>query len=234
MITNRVGCINIPTGAGRGAWERAFLAVMARSDIFGLNEAFNSEAKRIYAQLAQEHGYGHYALGETGNPIFWDRSKYVFVDGEVRTLHGRGPSYDEWPGFNESRELSVVLLRPRGSRNGDGDEFVVANTHLVPNGNKVLDWWRTKVRTKSRIELRRLVKDAIEEEMPCYLMGDMNIHRPFLIARGFRWIKGKGIDKVGLALPKKFKRGKAKFSEFAAPIDHKHGVATVSEWSRRR
>lgn len=230
MTTAKVGCINIPTSVGKSAWERCFIAALTRSDVFGVNEAFHPAAKDLYDRLCKRHEYGHVGLAKTGNPIFWNKAKYTLVDSGDEEIHGRGPGYDEWPGFNDARGFTWAILRPKGALKGDGEDFMVINTHLVPNGPKVVDWWRVKVRAQSWKVLREVIKAAVHQGLPCFLLGDMNVSAAVPISRLFRWIKGVGIDKVGLGLPPEMKRGECTFVLYAAPTDHHHGVATVARW----
>lgn len=231
MRSLRIGIINIPTGAGRVNWERAFMAVLSRADVFGVNEAFNPEAKKMYVEISERHNYGRFGLKSSGNPIFWDTQKYRSVGGEVIEIHGVGPRYNEWPGFNDSRDLTVVVLRPRDAK-GDDEDFVVINSHWVPNGDKVPSVWRGRMRAKSKRALRDVVKRADARGIPCFFIGDTNIHGEFVVTKNFEWIKGKPIDKIGFSVPEGMEHGNSMAQDFSAPIDHKNGTVAVARWGR--
>ncbi len=227
----KIGCINIPTSVGQESWRDCFEAASSRSEVFGVNEVLSDSAKRIYSSMSEEKRYGHYGLAQGPNPIFWDRSHYTIGDSGTEDIHGRGPFYSRWPGFNEARQLTWVILRPRGSSEADRDEFMVVNTHWVPNGTKVPNAWRLLVRAQSKRALRKVVRGSMRDGMPCFVVGDMNIYEEFRVIRRFEWIRGVGIDKVGLALPKRLTRGDCSFDMYPAPTDHKRGVAAVARWN---
>lgn len=224
----RVGVINIPTKVGPNAWRKCWEEAADRCGIFGVNEAFHPKAKALYLELAKEHGYGQYGTRRGPNPIYFNRKRWRRVSGTVHKIHGRGNLFARWPGFNEARYVTDLVLVPRGRP--DALEVAVLCTHWVPNGRKVSGSFRDKARVQSRLFVERLVREHQAAGRIVYLIGDTNIAKPFTLGiRGFQWIRGKGIDKVGVAVPKGYVLGKTSVDVFDAPTDHRHGVATAAQ-----
>lgn len=230
VITTDVVCINIPSSVGKNAWEKCFALGMQYGDIVGINEAFHPVAKDLYLEMAAEKGYGQYGLRQGGNPIFWDQLLYRFISGRVRRIHGTGPMYRSWPGFNDARFMTIVVLRPFGMGSDDSRDITVINTHWVPNGNKVPEDWREKMRQRSIRKLTRVVRRHQQRGRVVVVLGDLNMHSAFHIHPSFTWVRGEGVDKIGYAVPDWFIQGGSDFREFKAPTDHRHGVAARLRW----
>lgn len=224
-MTRRIrgAIINVPTKVGADAWERCWHEAADRADIFGINEAFNPHAKRLYRGLARQHGYGQYGTRQTGNPIFWDRDVYRKVSGRVHTIHGSsgGLLARRWPGFNAERQITDVVLRHRDTR----QEVAVLNTHWVPNGGRVPSIWRTWARRKSKRLTRKLIRAHLAAGRVVVFMGDTNIREEIGLTKRMVWLRGVGIDKAGIAVPRGMRVRRKRARLFAAPTDHKHGVA---------
>ena len=89
------------------------------------------------------------------------------------------------------------------------------------------------MRARSKRALREVVKRADDRGVPCFFVGDTNIHGPFAVAKNFEWAEGKTIDKVGFSVPPGWVHGKSDADQFAAPTDHKHGTIATARWERR-
>lgn len=224
----RVGVINIPTKVGPTAWLDCWTLTADRCGIFGVNEVFHPNAKALYLELAKEHGYSQYGTRGGPNPVFFDRKRWRRVSGRLHRIHGRGDRFGRWPGFNESRYVTDVVLARR--RRPGAPEVAVLCTHWVPNGRKVTAIFRAAARRQSKKLVEQLMREHQAAGRIVYVIGDTNIARTFkLRGRGFEWIRGKGIDKVGVAVPRRFVVGKTSVDVFDAPTDHHHGVATTAQ-----
>lgn len=226
----KLGVINIPYKVGPAAWEKCWTETADRAEVFGVNESFTKAQRRLYLRLAKEAGYGQYGTRVTPNPVFWDRSKWRRVEASVYEIHGRGPLFRLFPGFNESRYVTEVVLRHRRRQR----EIVVLNTHWVPEGRKVTAAFRDKARAESKAMVARLMRKHVAAGREVFLVGDLNIHASFVLpVLGFRWARAVGVDKVGVAVPLDREVVRAEADTFPAPTDHKHGVVATIRTRRK-
>lgn len=222
----KVGVINIPTSVGAKAWRKCFLLIRARCSFFGVNEAFAPAAKALYIGLAFAHGFGQYGARKSPNPVFWRRKHWRKVSGRVIKLHAQLGRYAEWPGFNDARYVTEVILHRRGRPHLP--QVVVLCTHWVPEGPKVTNADRFRARAASKAEIRELILDHLAAGRIVILMGDFNIYDVFdLDIPGFHWVRGQGVDKVAVIVPAGYELTAADFETFEAPTDHEHGVAAT-------
>lgn len=228
-IIREVSTINVPWKVGSAAWAECLRrSVTPGVDFIGMNEVFTRQQKSV---LAKE--MGHHMLAEAGlftgpNPLFFCSKKYGLVESRNVLLHGRGPQYRTWPGFNERRYANDCALRDKRT----GEEIGVIVTHLVPQpGKKVQKAWRAVVMYRSRLRLNRLIKRHLRVgRNEVWVLGDTNEpgDKPNLYR--VKWVRPEGIDKIGLALRKQ--KGTAKvrmvrnidWALYQAPTDHKHGL----------
>lgn len=220
-----VGVINVPTSVGARAWRACFLAIAARCAIFGINEVFTRRAKTLFLALAKARGFRQYGARKSPNPVFWKWRRYAKVSGRIIRLHDRLSRYAEWPGFNDARYVTEVILRRRGRRRRHLPQIVILCTHLVAEGTKVDPADREAARRTSLATLRALIVEHQDAGRIVVLIGDLNVHdRINLAIRGFTWIRPLGVDKVGIAVPDGYELTDADFDLFPAKTDHKHGV----------
>lgn len=220
----RVAVINVPISVGQDAWEKCWHATAARSGLFGINENLSRAQRVTYRRLADEHGWRRFGT-ESPNPVMWKRGTYRLVTGQVVKLHGRGPRYRSWPGFNAPRFATDVTLAPLVQ---DGRTLGVINTHWVPRGPKVPSWWRTWARARSKRLVARMVSAHVRAGHDVIVMGDFNISEPFRLISGLRWLAGTGVDKIGAAPASRIVSGSAR--HYRAPTDHGSGVVAEVEF----
>lgn len=214
------GVINIPVKVGARAWRRCF-GLMARScGIFGVNECLSQNQRALYIKLVRRLGLGQYGVRISPNPIFWDKTKYRFVSGRQIRLHGAGDSAKarRWPGFNAARYTTEVVLEVIAT----GQEIVVFNTHWAPDGKKVPRWWLIRARRASKKALNSRIAYHTAQGRDTLVMGDFNVFRPFILGV-VRWLRGKGVDKIGIALSR-MRLVRYRVRLIPAPTDHKHGI----------
>lgn len=234
-----VGVINVPTGVGRDAWEACFRLTAERTadGVFGINETFSPAQRNLYRRLSADLGLGRFGIPGP-NPVFWDQARWELVRGSRRPLHAAGQSVlaRRWPGFNAAREATEVVLEDRQT----GEQIAVVCTHWVPQGPKVPAWWRDHAQRTARRRTLRIIRRHLRAGRAVLLLGDFNVYDPIDLADRidpelgtFQWIRGRGIDKVGLALPRGHRRGRAGARTFKAPTDHHHGVAATATWTPR-
>lgn len=218
-----VALTNIPTRVGRDAWSKCFRLMAGSASIFGINEAFSKDAKRLYLDLAEQHQLAQYGTSVTPNPVFWSSSEYRKVSARPLKLHGAatGVLARRYPGYNAGRYLTEVVLAPVGG----GPEVAVLNWHLVPGGLKVNPLWRRKVRKKSKRKIRDLARKHTAAGRVVVGMGDANIVKPFNVIPGWRWLRGRGIDKLGVAAPPGHAITNVTAHTYPAPTDHRIGIA---------
>lgn len=222
------GVINIPTNLNDrkdpSHWRVCWTETADRAEIFGVNESFTAGQRETYLRLAKERDYGQFGTRVTPNPVFWDREHWRKVSGRVIELHGALSRHREYPGFNEARFVTEVVLRRRGSKH----EVTILCTHWVPEGDKVTPADRDRARKSSKDQVAALMKRHTAVGRDCVLLGDTNIHGTFSLGiPGFTWIKEDGVDKVGIAVPLDRRVAHSSSREFAAPTDHRTGVAAV-------
>lgn len=230
----KVGVINVPTSAGPRGWTGCIRAVLAqRPTVFGINESFTRAARAVFITLAVAHGYGQYGARITPNPIFWRRRHWRKVAGQVHQLHDRLSRYTEWRGFNDARYVTELVLRRRGRRHRRALQAAVLCTHWVPEGDKVKVEDRWEARQTSIRTIRSLVLEHLAAGRVVILIGDFNLFEPVSLRVGrFRWIRGQGVDKVGIAVPEGVELTSTDYELFLAPTDHKHGVIARARWTR--
>lgn len=230
-----VATINIPIKVGAEAWAECVVKAMNNGDVIVLNEILSQRQRDVVLDVIERNGYAQYGIRQNPNPVLWDASKFKLVAGRVVEIHGKGPWAKRFPGYNAERYFTVVVLRPVSMGDDDSRDFVVIGLHWVSGGSKLPSAWRGAMRLRSQVLLRRVLWQCRRKGMVAVVMGDTNIAAPFKIrVPGFRWVRGKGIDKVGLLLPRKVRRGISRFRLFFAPTDHKYGVAAVLRWMRAR
>lgn len=218
-----IGMINVPTKMGTRGYEECYERTSARCDIFGMNEVFARFAKRTVIQESRQHGNAQWGTGRGPNPLFWDETKYRKRWASQHLLHGRGPRYAQYPGFNERRKATVVVLEDL--MDTSNPDTTVINTHLLALASRKIGMvWGRRARKRSLRLIRDIVREHLEAGRIVILMGDMNMRLPFWVNRRFTWVRGRGIDKIGIAVPKGYRVVKKEFSLFAAPTDHQHGV----------
>lgn len=218
----RVGVINIPTNVGPEAWEECFKETADRADLFGINEAMSPKAKRLYRRLAKNDNLGFYALFTGPNPVFYD-GKFKKIAGTQYRLHGRGPYYARWPGYNAARYATVALYDTTS-----GPNVAHIHTHLVPRGPKVPEWWRKRARRAAIRKITRIVKRHREAGHIVVLTGDFNMTNAPEIW-GIAWVADRGVDKIGIGCPKGYRIIEESVDIYPAPTDHKHGTAAEVE-----
>lgn len=218
-----IGCINIPTKVGAKAWAACFRRLAARADIFGINEAGSPRAKDLYDDLMRELGLSQFGLWRGPNPVFWKTDVYDFVSGEQVQLHraGRGRLARRWRGFNGPRFMTVVVLRHRAT----GREVTFINWHWVAPGWKVLSKWRSRMRVRSKRLLRREIASHRAAGRIVAGVGDTNLRLAFYVLKMWRWLRRKGVDKLGLAVLDGDQILDVDVEVFAAPTDHRHGLS---------
>lgn len=220
----RVGIINVPFKVGRRAWRRCFGLMLRRADIFGVNEALTLRQRRLYRELAREKGLGF--VGLTGpNPVFWDSAKYHLVSTRQVLIHPAGTSRRAriFRGYNAARWITEVVLE---IIEHPGEEIAVLCTHWVPGGRRVPRWWRKDMRERSRNHVATLVEKHVGADRTVFTIGDFNIFRRFALG-AVRWIRGRGVDKVGIAVPRHVEVDAKRAINFPAPTDHRHGTVGI-------
>ena len=70
---------------------------------------------------------------------------------------------------------------------------------------------------RSKRKLRALVRKHKAAGRVVIVMGDFNIRPRFWVAKGFHWLRGVGICKIGATR-------KGTGGTFPAPTDHKQGI----------
>lgn len=229
-----VGVINIPTSVGARAWQACFLAIAGHAAVFGINEVFTRRAKALFLVLAKGRGFRQYGARKGPNPVFWKWRRYAKVSGRVIRLHERLGRYAEWPGFNDARYVTEVILRRRGRAHRDAPELVILCTHLVAEGAKVDPADRAAARRTSLAIIRSLIVEHQDAGRVVILIGDLNMHERINLAiRRFTWVRGDGVDKVGIALPAGYELDDdhTGFDLIPAQTDHKHAVAARIRWA---
>ncbi|WP_051486252.1 hypothetical protein [Nocardioides sp. J54] len=231
-MTLRLAVTNIPRKVGEKNWRTCFELMADRADIFGANEIGSAKAKAVMLKLTRDHKLRQYGTRGGPNPIFYNPRLYRRRSARHIRLHGAGTGARarRYPGFNDARYLTELVLRPRSG----GPDVAVLNTHLVPNGAKVPVLWRRAVRKASLIEIRSIVREHRKAGRIVVLLGDTNLKRPFFVVRGWRWLRGTGIDKLGVLTTDDRQITKAEASTYPAPTDHKRGVRARVTFTRRK
>lgn len=224
-----VAVMNIPTKMGARAWAIDFDKLADRADVFGINEAGSVRAKRLYRRLAQARGYSSWGLWRGPNPIFWDTRLYRLHSARQVRLHrrGRGRLARRFPGFNGARFVTVVTLVHLAT----GRRITFLNWHFVAPGWKVRDAWRARMRRRSIATVRAIVESTLDHGCTAVGFGDTNLREPFEVVDGWVWLRGEGVDKLGVAVPDgvdldAYAAGESVIA-FPALTDHKHGVSAA-------
>lgn len=227
----RVGVINVPTSVGAKAWRECFEATAKHADIFGINEAHSPRQKATFRRLAKRRGLRKYGLSGP-NPLLSDPDRWRRVHQGQHRLHGRGPLWRRWPGFNAARSATVAVYEPTS---GDAPDVMAVNTHLVPRGPKVPGPWRDRARRRAVAHIARLTEAHATKGRVVVLLGDFNMDDAPAIP-GVRWLVGArhGVDKIGVAVPAGWRLGATSTYRFPAPTDHKTGVAAAIDVERVR
>lgn len=232
MTLHRVGVINVPIKVGPRKWAACWRIMARRTGVFGVNESLSRRQRLVYAALTTSRHWGQYGLWASPNPIFWNRETWRKVPGSgaVIKLHDAGPWAHDFPGYNASRYATVVTLERRRSK----IQHTIICTHLVSDGAKNPRPWRIQVRETSTSQLRNLVDGFTDNGNVVWLFGDMNIKAPFPMGRRFHWVRGVGIDKVGVAVPRGYHEPRGTFTLPPAPTDHKHGLVAHVELTKEK
>lgn len=220
----RVAVCNVPISVGAKAWRECFTETAKRGDIFGINESFDDDQRDVFIDEARERRLRQFGVRKSPNPVFSNPRVWRRRHGSVYKLHGRGPLYHVWRGFNEARYATVTVNKPAPRRKGPVVTFVAP--HLVPRGPKVRGWWRNRVRNRSLKILADIIKAHVKRGRVVVIAGDFNMDdAPDL--PGVRWLVGAthGVDKIGVACPDGWRLGATSTYRFPAPTDHKSGVA---------
>lgn len=212
-----VSLVNIPRKVGPVGWADCLEKAFARGDFTVVNESKPRTARaRLYSRMAVAEGRSVFGLDGSPNPVFARAREWRRKSGQVKRLHGRGPYFPRWPGFNERRYVTAAsyehadLAVPR---------VVVLGTHLVPR-QKVPQWWRKRARRKSDRLLAHLVAIHTAAGRIVVIAGDMNDdHPPFI--RGVVWVRA-GVDYIGIAVPRGVTLTACESETVAARTDHKH------------
>lgn len=220
-MLHRVGTVNVPVKVGLKSWVRCWRIMSRKTGAFGVNESLSRRQRAVYAALCVRRGWGQYGLRNSPNPIFYKRECWTKVPGTGRVveLHPAGPWERTYPGFNAARYATLVVLE-----RVSGQQHAFVNAHLVPAGSKVPAPWREQVRADSLAQLRELVDDLADLGLVVWLLGDMNLPQPFPMGDRFQWVRGVGIDKVGVSLPDGITLGDHGFDLVRVPSDHPNAV----------
>lgn len=217
VLELNVGSINIPNKVGEDNISECWERTASRSTVFGTQECFSRRQRRIYRRKMRNYSWGSRGMGASPNPIFWDKEVWEYVSHRVILLHDESGRKDH-PGFNAERYMTEVVLR----HSATGVEVAFLNTHWTA------PFWVSRVflvraRRAAKSKARKRIKAHLAAGRPVVFMGDTNIGRKIKLA-SVRWLRGKGIDKLGIALPKGWVMNIASAHTFKAPTDHGHGV----------
>lgn len=219
----RVGVINVPLKVGEDKWVVCFFKMAGASDVFGINEALNKKAKSTYAKLAKSIGYGSSGLWTSPNPIFWNRKFYRKIRQNTVQLHGRGPNYSKFPGFNDARYANTVILESKL----DKSRTMYINVHLAANNaNKVPTSWVNAQQKESIRKIKAIVNESLQAGMDVWLEGDFNIKDTLEFKTRYgnvEQIRPKGLDKIYHFTPNRLPVVDHKVRGVVAPTDHKRG-----------
>lgn len=212
-----IGSINIPSKVGRDDWVACWEKTAERTTVFGSQECFTPGQRRAYRRMCRKHKWKVRGMGASPNPVFWDEDVWEYVSHRVILLHNESGRKTN-PGFNAERYMTEVVLRHKKL----GVELAVLNTHWVAPFH-VSRLFLTKSRRASKKKARQRIRVHKAAGRIVVFMGDTNIGRKISLA-GIKWIRGKGIDKIGIAVPKGWTIDMAAHVIFKAPTDHGHGV----------
>ena len=219
-----VATINVPGSVGPKAWERCFELLMAHgTDFAGANEIGRPAAKRLLSRIAKANRREQFGAFRGPNPVVSNPARWKRTGGRVWRLHAAGASAlaRKWVGFNGARYATVTTNRP--VKAPYTPEVAAIQTHWVPRGKKVPEWWRKRQRERARTIVERLVRTHRARGRIVLVMGDLNMEKAPHIT-GVTWVHDTGVDKIGVACPADVKLTARKSAFFDAPTDHKHGV----------
>lgn len=229
LVRIRTGIINIPTKVGEKSWRECWTEMESRSDFFGVNEILSRAQRRVYRELSHEFNFGRQGVGSP-NAIFWNKEEFTKLSGRVIKIHDKatGVFARRAPGFNAARYMTEVVLEASGGSrysgpNGRKQEYAVLCSHWVPQ-QRVSPIFRAKSRRASKKKLRELVAKHRAAGRVVVFLADTNIYKPIHIGP-MLWMRKKGIDKMGIAVPEGVDVTGIDFVRFRAPTDHKYGNA---------
>lgn len=230
--TMRVAVVNVPVKVREQAWLACFYLATSATPLgaFGINENLAPAQRRVYKQAAKALGYGRFGL-HSPNPVFWDKARWRLLEGSVHQLHPPGSSTlaRRWPGYNAARSATVVVLEDRDTR----EQVTIVCTHWAPQGKKVPSLWGAWARQQAKQQIRGVVRTHLRADRPVWVIGDLNVHGLVDMAmRRFQWLRGEGVDKVGVALPRGTQLEHSSVATVPAPTDHKHLAAATASWTR--
>lgn len=220
-FSTSVSLVNIPRKVGPAGWLDCIKKAFDHGDLTVVNESKpGSPRAKLYERVADDRNRSVCGLFGSPNPLFADREKWQRVSGQVKRLHGRGPYFPRWPGFNEARYVTAAAYRARGM--GSVPMLVLLGTHLVPR-QKVPKWWRKRARRKSDALLSHLVDVHTTAGRIVVVAGDMNDDEPPAIP-GVTWFRA-GVDWIGVAVPRGVTLVGHDRVAFEARTDHQHGLS---------
>ena len=139
-------------------------------DLIGIQEATDEDWKPfLQNKLGEEyacvgHGREKGSVGE-GTPILYRKDKFTLLREGTYWLSDTPEVWSKHEGSRQSRIFTYVLL----SRNSDGKEFVLVNTHLDTKG--------PDIRILQIESLKKQIRALGLDEYPLLLTGDMNSRR---------------------------------------------------------
>lgn len=217
IVEIEVGTINIPVQVGPAAWEKCWEKTADQTSLFGSQESFSRAQKRMWRRLSKQHGWGRAGVLGGPNPVFFDKDVWSKVSAEIVRLHGKSGRKTK-PGFNDARYMTDVVLDHRHLE----FEVAVLNVHWTPPFF-VPKLFLLSSRRKSKKIARQRIREHTKAGRIVIFMGDTNIGPKFKLAN-VQWLRGRGIDKLGIAIPSGWSTMKINVDTFPAPTDHKHGV----------
>lgn len=212
----KFGTINIPVKVGHAAWEECWEKTARKVDLFGVQESFRRRQRKTWRRLCKKHGWGSQGIAGGPNPVFWDKQVWTKVSGNVSQIHGPSGRKDH-PGFNAARYETTVVLR----HNEFEFEATVINVHWASKA-WVPKWFIVMARIAGKKSVREKVRKHTALGRPVIFMGDTNIYKKINLD-SIQWVRGVGIDKLGIAVPAGWLIENLSLQPFPAPTDHKRG-----------
>lgn len=223
----RVAAVNVPYSVGLRSWLRCFRLALRHAPIAGFNEILTRAQKAALMTVVVARGLGVAAL-RSPNPIIWKRRVLKRKWSRVVRLHdgATGRLAARYPGFNAARFATIGVWKHRKR----DLTFGMVLVHFVPAPTPKIDnIWRTSAREQAITKTQALVDEIHALGIVGFLLGDFNDFEPIDFDH-VRWIRGHGVDKVGVILPEGVRLEDAEFALFDAPTDHKHGIAARAAW----
>ena len=177
----RVGTYNILAGLSPETFENAVVALMARSDVAGLQEVNSRDKETVLGSLSA-YGWGYYRAarghGEQ-NPVIWNQARFQLQDARTIRVAGVTDVGDEMGGKNggivRAHYVSVVRLKDSST----GQNISVINGHLPPGAVKAGEKWPGRPRLFDRFvaELTAVTTVTRSESAwgQVFVMGDFNV-----------------------------------------------------------